>query len=197
MATLDSAVALVAPYCDIVERLELIPPSAQVRGVFFRNIETQLAKHGQLDAYRTYFPHDAYATNAFHYVGDYLVHLACAGALIASPPQVHEGISLIAKGNARTFVESLLGRMMLRKLSANPVKLMEQGLAARRQSFTYGRWDIVLHGDRAFEIVHRHEYVWIESDVAGAARGTFEPLGITDIETKLIDRFNGSTFIRW
>jgi uncharacterized protein (TIGR02265 family) len=188
---------LIAPHCDIVDRLSLIPPSAQVRGVFLRNVERQLAKYGQLESYRSYFPDEPAPDHAFCFVGDYLVRIACAGALVASPKALHEGVFRIAKGNASTFAESLLGRLMLRSLSTDPWKLMEQGLAARRQSFTYGHWDLVRHEDRCMEIVHRSEYVWIESEIAGAAHGTFEPLGISDVRTVLVDRFNGSTFIRW
>jgi uncharacterized protein (TIGR02265 family) len=193
----DRAMALIAPHCDIVERLSLTPPSAQVRGVFLRNIERQLEKWGQLEKYKRYFSDEPAPDHAFCYLGDYLVRIACAGALVASPRALHEGVFRIAKGNASTFVESLLGRLMLRSLSTDPWRLMEQGLAARRQSFTYGHWDLVRHEDGFMEIVHRSEYVWLESEIAGAALGTFEPLGISDVRTVLVDRFNGSTLIRW
>jgi len=188
---------LIAPHCDIVERLPLIPPSAQVRAIFLRNVELQVARLGQLEAYKSYFGDELPPAHAFCHVGDYLVRVACAGALVASPERLHEGVFRIAKSNASTFVESLLGRVMLRALSTDPWKLMEQGLAARRQSFTYGHWDMVRHNDRFMEVVHRSEYVWLESEVAGAACGTFEPIGITDVRTVLVDRFNGSTLIRW
>ena len=44
---------------------------------------------------------------------------------------------------ATTFAGSLLGRTMLRILASDPVRLTEQGLAARRQTFDYGHWEIV------------------------------------------------------
>jgi uncharacterized protein (TIGR02265 family) len=194
----DRAIEWVAPYCDIVERLELVPPSACVRGVYFQNVETQIATHGLLDAYRQYFPNDHYTTFPLYPVAEILVRRACAGALIATPERVHEGMFLVAKGNATAFAASLLGRVMLRKLSPDPVRLLEQAVAARRQSTTYGHWEIRRHGDRALEVVYSEEYSWIESAIAGAAQGTFEACGITaQIETRLIDRFNGSTFFRW
>jgi uncharacterized protein (TIGR02265 family) len=198
MSPSDRAIQWVAPYCDIVERLELVPPSASVRGLYLRNIEAQLAKRGVIDAYRNYFPDDRYASLSFYPASEFLIRQACAGALVASPKRIHEGMFLVAKGNATTFMETLLGRIMLRILSKDPVRVSEQGLAARRQSFTYGHWEIRRHTERAIEMVYQNEYWWIESAVAGAAQGTFEACGCNaELETKLIDRFNGSTFIRW
>jgi hypothetical protein len=87
---------------------------------------------------------------------------------------------------------------MLRFLAHDPVRLTEQGLAARRQTFQYGSWSIVHHGPRAIEMVYREEYIWIESAIAGGAIGAFEACGIqTKLETKLINRFDGSTLITW
>jgi len=195
---MDRAIALVAPYCDIVERLELVPPSAQVRGVFFRNVVTQVERRGKLLAYREYFPNDRHGALAFYPIAEFLIRVACAGALVASPEHVHEGMFAISKGNAQAFIETMLGRMMLRILSRDPVRLCEQALAARRQSVTYGHWKIRRPGDRVLEMVYENEYWWIESAMAGAAQGTFEGCGIrATLETTLVDPFNGSTFIRW
>jgi uncharacterized protein (TIGR02265 family) len=194
----ERAVALVAPHCDIVDRLAVVPPSAQIRGIWMRAVEKQIVSRGQLSVYREFFPEDRYSVLPFYPVSQYLVRLACAGALAASPERVHEGMYLIMKDNAEAFMETLLGRVMLRVLSRDPVRLTEQGVAARRQSFSYGRWELRRTGDRELEIVHQEEYSWIESAIAGSCQGTFEACGITgQIETKLIDRFNGSTFLRW
>lgn len=194
----DRGIALVAPHCDLVERLRLVPPSAQVRGVYIRSIDTQLAMHGQLGAYREIFPDDAHAAMSLYPLADYLVRLACAGALVVAPDRLHEGMFMISKGNAKEFMESLLGRVMLKGFSRDPVRMTEQGVAARRQSFTYGHWEIRKHGEHSLEVVHKDEYRWLESAVAGAAKGMVEACGVTaEVETKLINRFNGSTFIRW
>jgi uncharacterized protein (TIGR02265 family) len=198
VSPLDRAIELVAPYCDIVDRLKVVPPSAQLRGVWLNNVEKQVEQRGVLATYREYFPHDRYKALPLYPLTDFLVRLACAGALVASPERVHEGMFVVNKGNAVSFMESLLGRIMLRVLSRDPVRLLEQGMAARRQGFTYGHWELHRLGDREVEVVHKHEYWWIESGVAGAAQGTFEACDITaTVETKLIDRFNGSTLCRW
>jgi uncharacterized protein (TIGR02265 family) len=194
----NRAIALVASHCDIVERLEVVPPSAQVRGVWIRAIERQLSKRGRLDVYRDYFPDDQYSALGFYPLADCLVRLASAGAIIASPARVHEGMSIIMRGNAEAFMDTLLGRVMLRVLSRDPVKLFEQGIAARRQSCTYGRWELRQVRERELEIVQLDEYCWIESALAGAAAGTFASCGLVgEVHTKLVDRFNGSIFLRW
>ncbi len=198
VGSIDRAIELVAPYCDIVDRLRVIPPSAMVRGVWIKNVEKQVDRNGVMTAYREYFPYDRYGTLPHYPLSDFLIRLACAGALVASPERVHPGMFLITKGNAESFMETILGRVMLRVLSRDPVRLLEQGMAARRQSFTYGHWEIRRHSEHEVEVVHQNEYWWIESGVAGAAAGTFEACNIVaQTETKLIDRFNGSTFCRW
>jgi uncharacterized protein (TIGR02265 family) len=198
MALVDRAIALVAPHCDIVERLAVVPPSAQVRGLYFQSIHAEIEKRGKLLEYEEYFPHDRYSAFPLYPLTELLVRLACAGALVAGPEKVHEGMRLVTKANARAFVDSLLGRLMLRMLSRDPVRLTEQGLAARRQSTTYGHWEIQKTSDHAIAMVYRNEYWWIESALAGAAQGTFEACGVSvETETTLIDRFNGSTHVRW
>jgi uncharacterized protein (TIGR02265 family) len=191
------ALELVSPHCDIEDRLKFVPPTARVRGVLFRPIYAQLAKRGLLDVYRTYFPEKVSAV-PYYPLTEYLVRLAVAGALVASPPRLHEGMFDISKGNAHEFVDSLLGRALLRLLARDPVRLTEQGLAGRRQMTAYGRWSIVRRGEHKIEMVYEDEYIWIDSAVAGSAVGTFEACGLSPkIATVLIDRFNGSTIIEW
>jgi uncharacterized protein (TIGR02265 family) len=189
---------LVAPHCDIVERLALVPPTARLRGLLFRAIETQLDRSGRLQRYRTYFPDDRYASIPFYSLSDYLYRIAVAGALVASPRCVHEGMFDLSRGNATAFADSLIGRTLIRLLARDPVRLTEQGLAAQRQIASYGRWAIVRRGERAIEMQYQDEYVWIESVMAGSAAGTFESCGIrAELETTLSSRFSGCTLVRW
>ena len=198
MSTPARAIELVRDHCDIVERMELIPPAASVRGLYYRNVESQVELAGRLAEYRDYFPHERHSSLTYYPLSDYIVRLACAGALVESPARVHEGMYAVARGNAVTFGQSLLGRALFRLLSRDPVRLSEQGLAARRQSHTYGHWHIVRHGERALEMVYDVEYQWIEHVAAGSAHGTFEACGIdATFETTLRGRFSGSTLVRW
>lgn len=192
------ALTLVAAHCDIEDRLPLVPPSASVRGIYFRAIEKQVAAQGVLESYKEYFPADRFGSLSFYPVSEYLVRLACAGALVASPERVHEGMLTIAKGNARAFIDSILGRLLLRVLSGDPIRLVEQAIAGHRQSANYGHWEMVRRSERVVEVFYRQEYAWIESAIAGAGLGTFEACGLAvKMETRLEDRFNGSALYTW
>lgn len=194
----SAAIELVAPYCDIKDRLALVPPSASCRGIYFKNVEAQVERAGGIRHYRELLGEDRFSALPYYPLSDYLLRLAVAGAIVATPERVHDGMFAVARGNAAAFASSLLGRALFRLLARDPVRLSEQGLAARRQSHTYGHWAIVRHGDNALEMVYSDEYQWIESVMAGAARGTFEACGIdAQFETRMRSRFNGSTFIRW
>jgi hypothetical protein len=47
-------------------------------------------------------------------------------------------------------------------------------------------------------MVYESEYLWIESAIAGSARGTYTNCGVeVRLTTHLTDRFNGSTIIEW
>lgn len=194
----DRALQVVAPFCDIVSRLRVVPPSASVRGLYLRSFDTVLQRAGRAQLYRDFFEGERWSPIRMYPLQDYMVRLALAGASLRSPERVHEGMHDIWRTNATTFASSLLGRTMLRLLSNDPVRLTEQGLAARRQTFHYGHWEIVSHGPRAVEMVYREEYLWIESAIAGGALGAFEACGIeANLETKLLNRFDGSTMITW
>jgi len=193
-----AALELVGPHCDIEDRLQRVPPAARVRGLYFKSLEASMKHAGQLERYRGLFPDDRWSSMGLYPLAFWMLRLACAGALAASPERVHQGMHELLRSNATTFASSLLGRTMLRLLARDPVRLAEQGLAARRLTHLYGHWEILRHGPRCIEMIYREEYVWIESAVAGSALGAFEACGLEpSLETRLKDRFNGSTLIRW
>jgi len=195
---LERAIEVVAPHCDIVERLQVVPPSARVRGLYLRSLETVTQRAGRGALYRQYFGGERWSPVRMYPLRDYMIRLALAGASLRSPVRVHDGMHDIWRTNATTFASSLLGRTLLRILSNDPVRLTEQGLAARRQTYQYGHWEIVHHAPRAIEMVYREEYLWIQSAIAGGAVGAFEACGIAaQLDTKLVDRFDGSTTITW
>jgi uncharacterized protein (TIGR02265 family) len=198
MAANAGALELVRDHCDLVERLRDVPPAASVRGIFFRNLERQVERAGALDRYRALFEDDRYSSLPFYPLGDYLLRLACAGAIVATPETLSGGMFTIARSYATTFAESLLGRTLIRLLSHDPVRLSEQGLAAKRQTHNYGHWEILRHAPNAIEMRYEDEFQWIESVMAGAAAGTFESCGIqAELETQMRSRYSGSTFVRW
>src|SRR6516225_9544298 len=133
------ALELVAPHCDIEERLVHVPETARVRGMFFGNIHAALERVGKLAKYRRYFPREKYSMIPYYPLRDYLLRIAVAGAIYRTPKTLHEGMFEITRGHADTFMSSILGRVLLRFYERNPIRVSEQGLAARRQSLTYGQ----------------------------------------------------------
>jgi uncharacterized protein (TIGR02265 family) len=157
-----------------------------------------LRRHDRLAAYEAYFPDEEWSSLVMHPLADYLVRLGVAGALLESPERLHQGIREITRQNATAFASSLMGRVMLRILSRDPVRLTQQGLAGHRQSMNYGKWEMRRPGPREVQMIYRSEYMWIESAIAGAAAGTFESCGVTaDVQTVLEDKYDGVTTIRW
>ena len=67
---------------------------------------------------------------------------------------------------------------MLRLLSRDPHKLLQQGVAGRRQSYSYGSWELTFPGERSAIMNMVEEYLYIESYLLGAAQGTFDAISL-------------------
>ena len=104
----------------------------------------------------------------------------------------------LTRENAVAFSSSIVGRVLIRFLARDPIKLTEQALAGRRQSTTYGEWSWVRHGPTELEIFFRDEFMWIESAIAGAAAGTYDVCDPKpELTTTSEDKYNGSIRVRW
>jgi uncharacterized protein (TIGR02265 family) len=182
---------------DLAERLPLVPPSARVRGLYFGNIERAVTVAGHGEEFSSLFP-KRFATVLWHPATEFLVQLAVGGALLAGPDRLHEGMFELGRGNAVAFGESLLGRTLLRLLARDPKRLLRQGIAARRQSCSFGRWELEFSSEREAIVTMAEEYLYIDSFLVGAAQGTFDAIGIT-VRTEIVlrDRFNGQHILRW
>jgi uncharacterized protein (TIGR02265 family) len=187
----------VSRYCDLTERLTLVPPSAKIRGVYCRSIDAALDEAGKLGRYRELFPRNL-ASLTWHPMGEFLIRLTVAGALLTGPERVHDGMLEIGRKNALEFARSLLGRMILRLLSRDPRKLLLQGVAARRQTCSYGSWEVSFPREREAVVTMVEEYLYIESFLLGAAQGTFDAIGLNVETTNILnDRFHGQHVLRW
>ena len=193
----DALLEQVYQHCDLRERLTLVPPSAKVRGLYFRSIDAVLARAGRAERYRELFP-ERFAAILWHPAGDFLVRLAAGAALLTSPERVHEGMFEIGRRNAVAFAESLLGRTMLRLLSRDPHKLLQQAVAGRRQSYSYGSWTLTFPAERTAVMTMIEEYLYMESYMLGAAKGTFDAIAVpVRTEVVLENRFNGKHVLSW
>lgn len=166
--------------------------------MWHRSVLAALRQSGKLEEYVDYFPNERWSMLTFYPVSEFMLRLAVAGAVIASPSKIHEGMFQAFRLNSTTFAQSVLGRTLIRILARDPVRLTEQAMLARRHSTSYGEWKISSFGPNHVETVYRSEYVWIESAIAGAAAGTFETNMLNaSVKTQLDDRFNGSTVVTW
>jgi uncharacterized protein (TIGR02265 family) len=165
--------------------------------LYFRSIEVVLERAGKLERYRALFP-ERFAAVRWYPTHQFLTRLAVGAALLTEPARVHEGMFEIGRQNALAFAESLLGRTLLRLLSRDPKKLLQQGVAARRQSCSVGRWALAFPDERTAVMTMTEEYIYIESYMLGAAQGTFDAVGIP-VKTQVVleDRFNGRHVLRW
>jgi uncharacterized protein (TIGR02265 family) len=192
------ALDFVAPHCDIRERLLDVPPEARVRGVAWRSIASALQVAGKLEDYEQQLGSIARDSIAFYPLADYMVSLASASAVLTAPERLYEGMAEISRNNARYLSASLLGQALIHALASDPLSLLEQGLAMRRQTKDYGRWELVHHGPRDVEVRYFDEYVWIEQAHRHAAAGTFDACSIKpNMVTKLLTPYSGSTRFQW
>ena len=182
---------------DLARRLELCPPSAKIRGLYLTSIERVVDAAGRREHYRALFPERFTAIRWYAY-SDLLLRLVAAGALLAGPERAHDGMFEIGRQNAVAFANSLVGKILVGFLERDPKKLLLQGMAGRRQSTTYGRWDLTFPGEREAVVTMIDEYAFIESYMLGAAQGTFDAVGVpVKIEVALQDPFNGQHILRW
>ncbi len=194
----ERALDLVGAYCDLEQRLKDIPPSAQARGIWVRTFENALAvRPGATDRYLTIFGAPA-SPLGWHSMGDVVARIAVAGALYTSPSDMKEGMRELGRAQSVQFAESLLGRTLIRLLSPDPVRVLQQGAAARRQTCNYGHWEYDFSTPRCAVITHRDEYGWLDSQVLGSAEGTFEAIRVpATFDLVLSDAYNGVTTITW
>src|SRR5512145_2034485 len=111
---------LVAPHCDIEDRIHHVPSSAKLRGMWHRSVLAALRQSGKLEEYVDYFPNERWSMLTFYPVSEFMLRLAVAGAVIASPSKIHEGMFQAFRLNSTTFAQSVLGRTLIRILARDP-----------------------------------------------------------------------------
>lgn len=88
--------------------------------------------------------------------------------------------------------------MLLRILSPDPVRVLEQGAAARRQGVNYGSWQYDFSTPGKAIVTHENEFMWLDSQVLGSAEGTFEAIRVpATFELRLTDAYSGVMVITW
>jgi uncharacterized protein (TIGR02265 family) len=193
----ERALDLVGAHCDLEQRLRDIPPVARARGVWVRPFEGALARRGGMEKYLEIFGSPA-AALSWHACGEVAARFAVAGALYTSPRELHVGMRELGRAQAKHFADSLLGRTLLRLLSPDPVRVLQQGAAARRQGCNYGSWQHDFSTPGKAIVTHENEYLWLDSQVIGSAEGTFEAIRVpATFDLRMRDAYNGVIEITW
>ncbi len=192
------AIDEVNPHCDLNERIRLMPPSVATRGFYFRSMENVLERAGKLERFQRLFP-ERLSGVGWYPMSEFLTRLAVAGGMLYGPENVHRGMHEIGRHNVSAVMGSLLGKMLLRFLVRDdPRKLLQQGVAGRRQTCNVGHWELSFPTEHSAVVSMFEEYFYIESYLLGAALGTFEAVGIrVSAEAALVDRFTGTHTLRW
>ena len=85
MGVLEDVLSLAGEHCDLEQRVKSVPPSAMVRGVLFRNIDSRLAGAGKQAQYRELIGGRQFSALRFYPATEYLQCLVAGGAVLASP----------------------------------------------------------------------------------------------------------------
>jgi uncharacterized protein (TIGR02265 family) len=197
----DPVVELVRDVCDLAARLPLVPASAQGRGLYFQSIEDEMMRAGQFAEFAALLElPDGHRTKTLQWypIREYMRWICAAAYLLKGASSFDQGLFDLGYAYSNAFMNTILGRSMLRVLSRDPVRLMQQGVSGRKHSATYGKWTCHQYGEREMGMRYEGEYVWIESVVAGAAKGSLDACGVkAEIVTHLTGRFAGETKVRW
>lgn len=189
---------LLAPHCDLAQRLADVPAGTCVRGLYFRAALDEIARRGLRSAFETVIHDTDRSAFMLYPLTDYLIWIAWAGSLITAPDKVHDGMRELFRGNVVYFGQSLLGRSLLRLISRDPIRQMHQAIQSKRAITNYGRWSIVDEGPRHVTIQLDDEYVWIESALLGGALGGFESCGVApSVDVKMRDAYHGDLVFHW
>lgn len=193
----QAAIEEVSQHCDLRQRLAAVPPSAKIRGAFFRSIERVLGNADLGGRFEAMFP-DRPKSVLWYPISEFLVQLTVGAAMLQGAERVHEGMSEIGRRNAVAVSETLFGRALLRLLSRDPRKVLMQGAAVRRQCNNVGTWELTFPDDHSAIMVMKEEYLYMDSYLLGAAYGTFETVGIpVRIECLMDDPYNGRHLLHW
>jgi uncharacterized protein (TIGR02265 family) len=185
-----------AEHIDVVDRLAKIRPDQLARGVWFKMLRDEVARRGHAHAYdREAGPHDA-ITFKMYPLDDYLRRLVIAGALIASPARVHDGMRDLHRESVRYFTKSILGRLIISVMRPTPHELLKQIERSRPHVASYGTFRYEYRGPRSAAMHLSDEPVYIESAQLGSMLSALDACGIVAAETSVtVHSFSSGTIV--
>lgn len=197
LSILDEA----AQHCDIHERLLSIRPDQRARGVWFKMLRDEVSRRGAvfLHKYDVECGRHEAVTFKMYPLEDYLRRLVIAGALIASPPCVHDGVRDLHRESVRYFTKSILGRLIISIVRPSPHDLLKQIERSRPHVASYGTFRYERRGPRAAAMHLHDEPVYIESAQLGSMLSTLDACGVVESHTSVTvhSRSSGTIYAEW
>src|SRR5690349_18398884 len=94
-------------HSDVMERRRAVPRDAMIRGLYFKSVIADLERRGLLNRFLAEFPDEmSRSTFRWYPATDFLLRVAFAGALVASPQEVYDGMRELFRANSLYFAKS-------------------------------------------------------------------------------------------
>jgi uncharacterized protein (TIGR02265 family) len=182
---------------DLDRRLELVPPSANSRGIFFGLVEHELSRRGYArPIVRSLVGEARRSVFALYPTRDLLVLYAKAGALLDQDPA--EGIRQLFSRTATYYASTWYGHAFRRLLRPDPATALRYVQGSREIVADYGAWRLEQRGPCEAIMHMADEYLWIESAQRGGCEGMLAACGVHgEVRAELDAPFRGRLFISW
>ncbi len=197
MGTVFDAAAV---HCDAVERLARVRDDQRVRGVWFGMLRDELRRRGPQiygEFEREVGLHEA-VTFKMYPVADYIRRLVVAGALVASPERVHEGMRDLHRSSVGYFARSVLGRAVVSLVRPTPLSFLQQVQRSRALIASFGAQHVTAVGERCIRVHHVDDPVYVESAQRGGLESVFDVCGVeARIHVEMRTAFDGVLTAEW
>jgi uncharacterized protein (TIGR02265 family) len=184
---------------DLEERLRQLPESAQIRGIFFRLLEQDLAKRGLKESASWGWEKvlgEQPRSYRLYPMRPLLVAYADAGALVS--PERGEGLRDIFRRNCLPYAESWFGQGLKRFLQPDLLRALRWIEKCRDHFCDYGRWRLESDAPGRATLHMVDEYLWIEWAHRGGCEGLLDACGVVgEVTAELDGPFEGRLQIRW
>lgn len=181
---------------DLHRRLEAVPKSAAIRGVFFHMIEAALQRHGLATMRAWTNEKTPRRTFKLYPVHDYLRAFATAAALIDPDPA--RGMAEIFSDGSRFFASTWFGQAFRQFFRPDPVPALLWIERSRDHLANYGNWRVEQRGPNRLVLHMFDEYIWIQDAHRGGCEGLLLACGVTgSVQAQLDGPFQGRLEICW
>ncbi len=181
----------------LTSRLEAIPSSATVRGVFFNQLRDALRRELPIDDVslealigKPKSSHKMYSAR------ELAKAYAVAGAIVDSDPL--EGMRQLSRGMASFFSTTWYGRTFRSFLRPDPFDAIQWVAFSRDYISNFGHLRVERRGPSRALIHFYDEYCWIEACQRGGCEGMLVACGVEGTVTAELDTpFRGRLDVEW